>query len=147
MPQNGAFPNLYQRKIREYLGKLFLKKCGNHVNIQINTRFSHTCILGDYFGIGMNYRLFGPVEIGRYVMMGHNCLIHTQNHAFGRVDNPMCQQGGAKISKVIIGDDVWIGDNVMILLGVIIGNGVVIGSCAVVTKNILDYAVVVGNPA
>lgn len=46
-----------------------------------------------------------------------------------------------------IGNDVWIGANAVILDGVTIGDGAIIGACAVVTKNIPDYAVAVGNPA
>lgn len=147
LPQNGGFPNIKQQSIRAFFGKLFLKKCGCRVNIQKNTRFSHNCILGDYSGIGRGSIFFGPVEIGKYVMMGRNCLIHTQNHAFNRLDIPMCQQGGDEVKKVVIGDDVWIGDNVTILPGVKIGNGVIIGACAVVAKDVPDYAIVVGNPA
>lgn len=45
-----------------------------------------------------------------------------------------------------IGSDVWIGRNVLILPGVKIGNGVIVGAGAVVTKDVPDYAVLVGNP-
>lgn len=48
---------------------------------------------------------------------------------------------------VIIGSDVWIGDNVFIKNGVKIGNGSVIGACSVVTKDVLPYSIVGGNPA
>ena len=48
---------------------------------------------------------------------------------------------------VVIGNDVWIGRGVTILSGVTIGDGAVIGARAVVAKNILPYAVVIGNPA
>nr|AXN93626.1 PuwL [Symplocastrum muelleri NIVA-CYA 644] len=46
----------------------------------------------------------------------------------------------------IIGNDVWIGHRATILSGVRIGNGAVIGAGAVVTKNVPDYAIAVGNP-
>lgn len=46
-----------------------------------------------------------------------------------------------------IGNDVWIGANAIIMPKVKIGNGAVIGAGAIVTKNVPDYAVVVGNPA
>lgn len=48
---------------------------------------------------------------------------------------------------VCIGNDVWIGANVIIMEGIKIGNGVVIGAGAIVTKDVPDYAIVVGNPA
>jgi acetyltransferase-like isoleucine patch superfamily enzyme len=48
---------------------------------------------------------------------------------------------------IVIGNDVYIGLNTTILPGVTIGNNVVIGACSVVTKNIPDNSVAVGNPA
>jgi virginiamycin A acetyltransferase len=48
---------------------------------------------------------------------------------------------------VIIWSDVWIGERVTILSGVCIGHGAVIAAGSVVTKNVLPYAIVGGNPA
>lgn len=45
-----------------------------------------------------------------------------------------------------IGNNVWIGANCMVNPGVHIGNNVVIGSGSVVTKDIPDNVVAVGNP-
>lgn len=52
-----------------------------------------------------------------------------------------------KNKKVIIGNDVWLGKNVIITNGANIGNGVIAGAGAVITKDVPDYAVVVGAPA
>lgn len=52
-----------------------------------------------------------------------------------------------KFSKIKIGNDVWLGRNVIITNGANIGNGVVAGAGAVITKDVPDYAVVVGVPA
>lgn len=52
-----------------------------------------------------------------------------------------------KLKRVIIGNDVWLGKNVTITNGSNIGNGVIAGAGAVITKDIPDYAVVVGVPA
>ncbi len=49
--------------------------------------------------------------------------------------------------KIEIGNDVWIGANAVLLPGVKVGNGAVIGAGAVVTKDVPDYAIVVGVPA
>lgn len=52
-----------------------------------------------------------------------------------------------KMRKVIIGNDVWLGKNVIITNGANIGNGVIAGAGAVITKDVPDYAIVVGVPA
>lgn len=52
-----------------------------------------------------------------------------------------------KIKKINIGNDVWLAKNVIITNGANIGNGVIAGAGAVITKDIPDYAVVVGVPA
>lgn len=47
---------------------------------------------------------------------------------------------------VTVGDNVWIGGNTVILPGVTIGNNVVIGAGSVVSKDIPDNMIAVGNP-
>lgn len=49
--------------------------------------------------------------------------------------------------RSIIGNDVWLGHNVIITNGSNIGNGVIAGAGAVITKDVPDYAIVVGVPA
>ena len=75
-------------------------------------------------------------------MMGWHCTIITQNHLY-------LEEGfdGCKGEDIIIDDFVWIGDHVIILPGVRIGKHAIIGAGAVVTKDIPDYAIAVGNPA
>lgn len=51
-----------------------------------------------------------------------------------------------RTAPVIIGDNVWIGGGAIILPGVTIGNNVVIGVGSVVTKDIPDNLIAVGNP-
>jgi len=48
---------------------------------------------------------------------------------------------------VIIGNDVWIGRDVMILSGVTIHDGAVIGAKSLISKDVLPYTIVGGNPA
>ena len=48
---------------------------------------------------------------------------------------------------VVVGNDVWIGREALIMSGVTIGDGAVVGSRAVVTKNVMPYSIVAGNPA
>jgi acetyltransferase-like isoleucine patch superfamily enzyme len=46
-----------------------------------------------------------------------------------------------------IGSDVWIGFRSIILSGVTIGDGAVIGAGSVVSRDVMPYAIVAGNPA
>lgn len=147
LPSNHSVINLGQMKLREMFGRMFLTQCGRNVDIEKNARFSHRIKLGTHSGIGMGARLYGPITIGDYVMMGPECWIYTQNHETGDVSVPMREQGPQPERPVTIGNDVWIGGRVTILPGVKIGNGVIIGAGAVVTKDVPDYAVVGGNPA
>lgn len=48
---------------------------------------------------------------------------------------------------ITIGHDVWLGFRTTVLSGVTIGTGAVVGACAVVTRDVPPYAIVVGNPA
>jgi len=48
---------------------------------------------------------------------------------------------------VVIGDDSWIGGGVVILPGVTIGRGCTVGAMSVVTKDIPDFSVAIGQPA
>lgn len=52
-----------------------------------------------------------------------------------------------KRRRIKIGNDVWLGRNVTITNYADIGNGVIAGAGSVITKNVPDYAVVVGAPA
>ena len=56
---------------------------------------------------------------------------------------------GTPVSKgdVRIGNDVWIGNGTLILSGVAIGDGAVVAAHAVVTRDVLPYEIVAGNPA
>ncbi len=81
-------------------------------------------------------------------MMGPKCWIFdTATHRHDRVDIPMIDQGREDSGKrTIIGDDVWIGRECMIIGGKSIGSHTIIGARSVVSKDIPDYVVAVGNP-
>ena len=112
-----------------------------------NAAFPSAVELRDNSGISIRAQINGKVIIGKDVMMGPDVCIYAINHEIRRVDIPMSHQGFAPEKPVVISDDVWIGARAIILPGVRIGTGAVIGAGAVVTKDVPDYAVVVGNPA
>jgi acetyltransferase-like isoleucine patch superfamily enzyme len=71
----------------------------------------------------------------KFKSVGKNCNFKSLRSTF------------SKSHKITIGDNVWIGRMVVILPGVTIGKGAIIGAGAVVSKDIPDYAIAVGNPA
>ena len=83
------------------------------------------------------------IKIGDNCAISWGCLImDTDFH------NIIYDDGINKETMPIsIGDNVWIGSDVTILKGVSIGNGAVIGARSVVTKDVPERCIVVGNPA
>jgi len=102
--------------------------------------------IGDNTRIGIGNTIIGPVRIGSKVNIGQNVLISGINHNYEDINLPISDQG-IRTSQVDIADNVWIGANAVILLGISIGTHAVIGAGAVVTKNVMPYTVVAGNPA
>ena len=138
----------FAKWLRAACCRQFLKHVGQNANIERGVYLGGINIsLGDNSGLGVNSNIYGSVTIGDDVMMGPECDIHSGCHEFSRTDIPMWHQGFKPDRPVTIGNDVWIGSRVTILPGVKIGNGVVIGANSVVTKDIPDWAVAVGNPA
>ena len=94
------------------------------------------------------------IEIGDNVLFGSKVYVTDHGHGIysgNDVHSLPSEHPTERLlnhnKQVIIGDNVWIGDNVVILPGVRIGNGCVIGSNAVVTKDIPDNCIAIGNPA
>lgn len=102
--------------------------------------------IGNKTIIGIGCTIIGPVEIGNHVMLAQNIVISGLNHGYELVDIPPSEQKTVT-KKIIIKDNVWIGANCVITAGVTVGKHAVIGAGSVVTKDIPDYSVSVGNPA
>jgi acetyltransferase-like isoleucine patch superfamily enzyme len=88
---------------------------------------------------------------GHGITIGPNCIfaafvyINTSDHNFRKGE--LIQKQGFFGAPVEIGEDVWLGGHVSINKGVKIGQGAVVGMGAMVTKDIPEYKVAVGNPA
>ena len=112
--------------------------------------------IGEYSSVG-RYAKVVHTEIGKFCAISWDVTINAISHPHDSlsisafpyvpyVGNFVTERTQSYL-KVIIKNDVWIGANSVIMPGVIIGNGAIIGAGAVVTKDVPDYAIVVGVPA
>lgn len=83
------------------------------------------------------------VKFGDNVFIAPNCGFHTAGHP---IDFERRNQGLEYAWPITVGDNVWIGAGVQVMPGVTIGSNVVIGGGSVVTKDIPDNVIAVGNP-
>lgn len=91
---------------------------------------------------GCKFQDQGGINIGDDVLIGHNCVIATLNHA-----QDTDRRADMIPAPVNIGNKVWIGSNVTILQGVTIGEGAIVAAGAVVNKDVPARTVVGGVPA
>ncbi len=124
--------------------------------------FSHImsgCTIGENCNIGQNVVVSPEVVLGNNVKVQNNVSIYTgvtceddvflgPSCVFTNVTNPrsaVVRRG--RYDKTNVGKGASIGANATIVCGHDIGQYAFIGAGAVVTKNVPDYALVVGNPA
>lgn len=101
---------------------------------------------GTYIGPRCLFGAGGGITIGGHVTFGAGVHLLAENHEF-RDATQLIQEQGVTRAGITVGDDVWIGNNVIVLDGVHIGRGAVIGAGAIVTRDVPDEAIAVGNPA
>lgn len=103
-------------------------------------------IIGNEARVGIGSVVIGPVHLGDKVGLGQHVFISGFNHGY---DDGTCDSNSQPLVKkpVIIENDSHIGANSVIVAGIHIGKRCQIGAGSVVTKDIPDYSVAVGNPA
>jgi len=107
--------------------------------------YGYNIRLGENFYANHNLVILDCAEVsfGDNAFIGPNCSFYTAGHP---LDAKQRNEGLEYARPIKVGDNVWFGGNVVVLPGVTIGNNAVIGAGSVVTKDIPDHAVAVGNP-
>lgn len=114
---------------------------GENCNIGQNVVISPEVVLGNNVKVQNNVSLYTGVTCDNDVFLGPSCV-------FTNVINPRSAiNRKAQYAKTHVGKGATIGANATIICGHNIGAYALVGAGAVVTKDILPYALVIGNPA
>ena len=124
-------------------------------HVQSGARIGTNCVLGQNVNVGSN------VVIGNFVKIQNNVSVYEgviledyvfcgPSMVFTNIVDPRSKypQAGSKYYiKTLVKEGASLGANSTIVCGHTIGKFAFIGAGAVVTKDVPDYALVVGNPA
>ncbi len=142
---NNTKPSeLYKKK--ELLRNLFGKTCGDFtIQAPFWCDYGYNIEIGKNFYANHNLMILDGAKVifGDNVFIAPDCGFHTAGHP---VDAQRRNQGLEYAYPITVGNNVWIGAGVQVLPGVKIGSNVVIGAGSVVTKDIPDNVIAVGNP-
>lgn len=114
------------------------EKCvfGQNVNVGNNVK------IGNFCKIQNNVSIYEGVELESYVFCGPSMV-------FTNIINPRCkypQRGSGHYARTIVKEGASIGANATIVCGNTIGKDSFIGAGALVTKDVPDYALIIGVP-
>ena len=124
-------------------------------HVQKGTRIGKNCVLGQNVNVGTN------VVIGNFVKIQNNVSVYEgveledyvfcgPSMVFTNIIDPRSkypQVGSQYYIKTLVKEGASLGANCTIVCGHTIGKFAFIGAGAVVTKDVPDYALVIGNPA
>ncbi len=130
-------------------------KIWHFTHVQSGAKIGKKCILGQNVNIGNN------VTIGNFVKIQNNVSVYEgvtledyvfcgPSMVFTNILNPRSkypQVGAQYYIHTLVKEGASLGANSTIVCGVTIGRFAMIGAGAVVTKDVPDFALVVGNPA
>jgi UDP-2-acetamido-3-amino-2,3-dideoxy-glucuronate N-acetyltransferase len=136
-------------------------KIGKGTKIWSYSHIQTGSVIGENCTIGQNVNIGNNVKIGNFVKIQNNVSVYEgveledfvfcgPSMVFTNIINPRAefpQKGSEFYKKTLVKKSASIGANATILCGIIIGEYAFIGAGAVVTRDVLPYALVMGNPA
>ena len=125
--------------------------------------FSHIqsgSVIGENCSLGQNVNVGNNVKIGNYVKIQNNISVYEgveledyvfcgPSMVFTNILLPRCefpQKGSEFYQKTLVKKSASIGANSTVVCGNIIGQYAMIGAGAVITKDVPDFALILGNP-
>lgn len=132
---------------KDRMAKAIVKEFGENANIIP----PFTCDYGCNVKVGNNTVInhsgvfldTNEINIGKHALIGPKSGLYGAIHPF---DVEARNEGIEKAKTISIGDGAWLGGKVTVVPGISIGKHSVIGAGSVVTKDIPDDVVAVGNP-
>jgi putative colanic acid biosynthesis acetyltransferase WcaF len=99
--------------------------------------------IGADSAVGDHAKLYslGRIEIGSQATISQGAHLCAGSHDYRFADMPLMKP------PIVVGNGVWVCADAFIGPGVAIGHGAIVGARAVVTKDIPENKIVVGNPA
>ncbi|AQS38845.1 acetyltransferase (isoleucine patch superfamily) [Shewanella psychrophila] len=113
---------------------------GKGCNICAHTLIENDVTIGDNVTVKSGVYIWDGITIEDNVFIGP-CVAFTNDKT------PRSKQYPEMFLKTVIKNGASLGANSTILPGIVLGQNCMVGAGAVVTKDVPDYAVVVGNPA
>ena len=115
-------------------------KIGEGCNIGQNCYIGNDVVIGNNCKLQNNVSVYTGVELEDYVFCGPS-MVFTNDLT------PRCMYPKhGEYKKTLVKKGATIGANVTIVCNTTIGKHALIGAGAVVTKDVPDYAIIVGNP-
>lgn len=131
-----------QAQVRE--GARVGARCIVGKNVYVDTEV----VIGDDVKIQNNVSLFHGVTVEDGVFIGpHVCFTNDRLPRAINRDGSLKSEADWEVSPILVRRGAAIGANSTILPGVTIGRWGMVGSGSVVTRDVAEYELVVGNPA